>query len=275
MEEKEVKTERIGQEQFQDFLFNKDTSWQEIIYDLINTEQLDPWDIDLSTLSQKFLTKVRELEEANFTLSSKVLLVSSLLLRIKSELLLNKYIRDLDDILFNKKEEEQQTLDLKEYEDFDVPELLPRTPLPRYKKISLQELVTALGKAVQTEERRVVRKRAEKEAYEQTKYFLPKKTINIQDRIKNTHKKIKSLFQSQNKVPFSEFSGPKKQDKIDHFIPLLHLDNHSHLWLHQENHLEEIWIHKDGEQFITKDEIVTDNIERKFEEQIENETNDK
>tara|TARA_Y100000310_G_C20632434_1_gene789356 strand:- start:855 stop:1679 length:825 start_codon:yes stop_codon:yes gene_type:complete len=271
MKEKEAKTERIGQDQFQDFLFNKDTSWQEIIYDLINTEQLDPWDINLSVLSQKYLTKVRELEEANFTLSSKVLLVCSLLLRIKSELLLNRYIRDLDDILFNKQEEEQQILDLKEYEDLEVPELLPRTPLPRYKKISLQELVTALGKAVQTEERRITRKRAEKEAYEQTKFFLPKKTINIQDHIKRVHSRIKTLFQSQEKIPFSQFSGPKKQDKIHHFIPLLHLDNHNHLWLQQENHLEEIWIHKSGEQFITKDEIITDNIERKFEEQIEKE----
>jgi segregation and condensation protein A len=273
MTEKGADSERINQEQFQDFLFDKEMSWQEIIYDLINTEQLDPWDINLTILSQKYLVRIRELEEANFMLSSKVLLVCSLMLRIKSELLLNRYIRDLDDILFNKQEEEQHTLDLKDYEDLDVPELLPRTPLPRYKKISLQELVQALGKAVQTEERRFVRKRAEKEAYERTKYFMPKQTINIQDRIKSVHKRIKSLFQTQEKIPFSQFSGPKKQDKIDHFIPLLHLDNHNHLWLHQKEHLEEIWIHKDGEQFITKDEIITDNIERKFEESLENENN--
>ena len=47
----------IGQEQFQTFVFNQDVSWQEIIYDLINTEQLDPWDIDLAVLSQKYLKK--------------------------------------------------------------------------------------------------------------------------------------------------------------------------------------------------------------------------
>jgi len=267
MERKGVKPERIGQEQFQDFVFNEDMSWQELIYDLINTSQLDPWDINLSILSQRYLERIKELEEANFMMSSKVLLVCSLLLRIKSELLLNRYIRDLDDILFSKKEE-QQTLDFREYEDIDVPELLPRTPLPRYKKISLQELVLALSKAVKTEERRTIRKRTEKEIYERAKLFMPKKSINIQDRIKNVHSRIKQLFQTQEKIPFSEFSGPKRQDKIDHFIPLLHLDNHNHLWLHQEKYLEEIWIHKDGEKFITKDEIITDNIERKFEESI-------
>ena len=261
--------QKIGQEQFQDFVFNENMSWQEIIYDLINTEQLDPWDIDLSLLSRRYLERIKELEEANFMLSSKVLLVSSLLLRIKSELLINRYIRDLDDILFNKKEEEQEVLNLIDDEDINVPTLLPRTPLPRYKKISLQELVLALGKAVQTEERRFIRKNAEKEMYERTKFFMPRKTINIQDRIKKVHQRIKLLFETQEKIPFSQFSGPKKQEKIDHFIPLLHLDNHNHLWLQQEKHLDEIWIHKSGEAFITKDEIITDNIERSFEELLE------
>ncbi len=65
--------DRIGQEQFQTFVFNQDISWQEIIYDLINTEQLDPWDIDLAVLSQKYLEKIRVLEETNFIISSRVL----------------------------------------------------------------------------------------------------------------------------------------------------------------------------------------------------------
>src|SRR3989344_5209039 len=99
------KPEKIGQEQFHHFVFGHELSWQEIIYDLINTEQLDPWDINLSIVSQKYLEKIREFEEANFVLGSKVLLVASLMLRIKSEILINHYIRDLDNILFNNKQE--------------------------------------------------------------------------------------------------------------------------------------------------------------------------
>jgi len=105
-DEKEANIEKIGQEQFHSFVFNPDMTWQEVIYDLINTEQLDPWDIDLGALSQRYLERIRELEEADFMLSSKVLLISSLMLRIKSELLINRYIKDLDDVLFNKKEKE-------------------------------------------------------------------------------------------------------------------------------------------------------------------------
>jgi len=262
--------EKIQQNQFNSFVFNEEMSWQEIIYDLINSEQLDPWDIDLSVLSGKYLETIRGLEEANFMLSSKVLLISSLMLRIKAELLLNHYIKDLDDILFNKEKEEKQ-MKLPEAFDEEIPELLPRTPLPRYKKISLKELVSALSKAVATEDRRIIKKRFAKEIYEKTLYFLPRKSINIQQHIKNIHGKVKDLFKKHDKIKFSEFSGPKKQDKVDHFIPLLHLDNQNHIWLQQNKHLEEIWLHKNGDEFVEKDDIITDNIEAEFEKSLENE----
>src|SRR3989339_190069 len=83
---------KIQQEQIHDILFNREIGWKDIIYDLINTEQLDPWDINIVLLTDKFLEKIRQIEETNFFISSKVLLAAALLLRIKSEILLNKYV---------------------------------------------------------------------------------------------------------------------------------------------------------------------------------------
>ncbi|MBS3066554.1 segregation/condensation protein A [Candidatus Pacearchaeota archaeon] len=264
------KIDKIGQEQFHSFVFGDKMSWQEIIYDLINTEQLDPWDIDLSLLSQRYLERVRKLEEANFSLSSKVLLVASLMLRIKSELLMNYYIKSLDDILFGKKvKEEQQILKFDEYDEDEIPELIPKTPLPRFKKISIQELISALDQAVKTENRRIFKKEVEKESYERTMLFVPKNSVSLVDRIKNIRERISQVFQKQEKIAFSEFSGPKREEKIQTFIPLLHLDNHNKLWLQQERHLEEIWIHKSGKQFIQRDEIITNKLEAQFEDRLD------
>ena len=95
---------KIQQEQIHDILFNREIGWKDIIYDLINTEQLDPWDINIVLLTDKFLEKIRQIEETNFFISSKVLLAAALLLRIKSEILLNKYVKSIDEILFGKKE---------------------------------------------------------------------------------------------------------------------------------------------------------------------------
>src|SRR3989344_3512272 len=105
----------VKQEQIHDLLFSREIGWQEIIYDLINTEQLDPWDINLSVLTNKYLAKIQELEEADFFVSSKVLLAASLLLRIKSDILLNYDLPGLDEILFGKEKEkkyEQERIEL-------------------------------------------------------------------------------------------------------------------------------------------------------------------
>ncbi len=268
MEKEEI--QKINQDQFHDFVFREDVSWQEIIYDLINTEQLDPWDINLSILSNKYLKKIRELEEANFFLTSKVLLVASLMLKLKSELLMNKYIKDLDDVLFERKKEEiQEKIYFEDWDEEELPELLPRTPLPRNKKISLNELIGALEKAVRTETRRETKKKEEVEQEERVKKLMPKKTISLSDKIKHIGNKVFDILQKQDKIKFSEFTGPKKQDKINTFIPLLHLDNHNKLYLNQLKHFDEIWIHKDGSKFFQKDEIVTSNIENEFEKVLE------
>ena len=99
------------QEQIHNILFNREIGWQEIVYDLINTEQLDPWNINIIILSNKYLERIQELEEDNFFISSKVLLAAALFLRIKSEILLNKYIRSIDEILFGNKQEVRKPLE--------------------------------------------------------------------------------------------------------------------------------------------------------------------
>ena len=102
IEDKNNQAERVGQNELYNLLVSRELSWQAIIYDLIKSEQLDPWDIDLVLLTQKYLEKIKELEEASFHVSSKILHAAAILLRIKSEILLSKYLKSLDEILFGK-----------------------------------------------------------------------------------------------------------------------------------------------------------------------------
>ena len=67
--------------QIYDIVTGKNPSWQSIIYELIGTEQIDPWNVDLGFLCQGYFEKIKEMEEHNFFISSKVLLAASLLLR--------------------------------------------------------------------------------------------------------------------------------------------------------------------------------------------------
>jgi len=232
----------VGQEQIHGLLFGDKLSWQSIIYDLINTEQLNPWDIDISILANKFLEKVKELEEANFFVSSKVLFAASLLLRIKSEILLNYHLPGLDDILFGKKENKKYVQERIE-PDEEVPELVPRTPLPRHRKVTLKELMSALGKAVRTENRRIEKVVVARRRELETNISIPKSSFNLKDGMRGVRGTLKKLFgEKENKISFSEVLENNGGDKVGTFVPLLHLDNSHKILMEQEDHLEEIFI---------------------------------
>ena len=240
--EKEVSN--VKQEQIHDILFNREIGWQEIIYDLINTEQLDPWNIDIIVLSEKYLEKMQEFEEADFFVSSKVLLAASLLLRIKSEILLNKYIKSIDEILFGQKEKREHVLERIELDE-EIPELIPRSPIPRFRKVTLKELMDSLNKAIITENRRIKKEIINRNALRETGIVLPKRKFSIKNKIKEIYENLFSHFEKNKehkKISFTKFVGSDRDKRIISFSPLLHLENQKKVWLEQETHFDEIYI---------------------------------
>lgn len=244
LNEKEVVKPSVKQDQIHDLLFSREIGWQEIIYDLINTEQLDPWDVNISILTNKYLEKIQVLEEADFFVSSKVLLAASLLLRIKSEILLSKYMRSIDEILFGKKEEKKYGLERIELDE-EIPELIPRSPMPRFKRVTLQELMESLGKAITTENRRIGKEVIKSSALREAGISLPKRSFSIKDKIREIYGRLFSHLKDEEKmkkISFTELAGESKEEKIISFSPLLHLENQKRIWLEQEAHFDEIYI---------------------------------
>ncbi|MCK5624821.1 segregation/condensation protein A [Candidatus Pacearchaeota archaeon] len=244
--EKEVDPSKnsIKQDQVHDLLFNREIGWQEIIYDLINTEQLDPWNINITILTERYLEKIQNLEEADFFVSSKVLLAAALLLRIKSEILLNKHLKSIDEILFGAKEQKKHVLERIELDE-EIPILVPKTPMSRVKKVTLQELMEALNKAIVTENRRIKKEIINKNALREVGISLPKKNFSIKDKIKELYEKLFGHFEENKdsvKVSFTDFVGKSKEERLISFSPLLHLENQKKVWLEQEEHFEEIHI---------------------------------
>lgn len=236
--------DRIGNEHLYEILTSKEVSWQAIIYDLINSGQLDPWDIDLVVLASRYIEKIRSLEEANFFVSSKVLLAASLILRIKSEILLDEHIKSIDDILFGRKEQEPRKIEKILIDENDLPILYPRTPMPRLRKVSLQELMSALSKAINTENRRIRKEITERRLERDAEIVLPKASrASIKDRIRKIYSKFLTLFKNKkSRIGYTELVGSDRDERIAAFLPVLHLDHQQRVFLEQEKHLDEIWV---------------------------------
>ena len=94
------------EEQIYNLLVKKDdVTWQTIIYDIVKSGEIEPWNIDLSKLAAKYLETIKNLQEHNFFISGKVVLASALLLRMKSDRLINDYIAEFDSVLYPPQED--------------------------------------------------------------------------------------------------------------------------------------------------------------------------
>ncbi len=233
--------DRINQDQFFNLISSEEIGWQSVIYDLIKTEQLDPWDIDLAILAEKYVKIIQKLEEADFFVSSKILLACSLLLRLKSEILINSYIQDLNDALYGKKEDKKYEIEKILIDDDELPILVPRTPMARYKKVTLKELITALDKAITTENRRIKKEIKGRQAEKSTLRVMPRDNfVPLKTRIKTMFGMIKKhIDNGNNHLEFSEVA-PDKEEKLATFVPMLHLSNDGKIFLRQKVHFEEI-----------------------------------
>lgn len=234
---------RIGQDQFFDMITNDDLGWQAIIYDLIKTEQLDPWDINIAVLADKYLVVIQDMEEANFFVSSKVLLACSLLLRLKSEILVNSYIQDLNQILYGVKEEKKYEIEKIELDENELPILVPKTPMSRNRKVTLDELMKALNQAIETENRRIRKEIKERKAGKDVLTVLPRSShIPLKVRIKTIFEVLRSYIKGDEEHMKFSHLAPSKEEKLASFVPVLHLSNTKKVHLRQPIHFEEIHI---------------------------------
>ncbi len=68
----------------------------EIILDLVKEGKLDPWNIDIIDLYDKYMKRISELKQENLRSVGKAILFSSTLLKIKSDILQGISINDFD-----------------------------------------------------------------------------------------------------------------------------------------------------------------------------------
>ena len=249
------------QDKILDMVMKEDEiTWKAMLMDLVKAEGMNPWDIDITLLAQKFLEQVRAFKETDLKVSGKVFLAAAILLRVKSKRLLSEDISNLDRLFAQSEEDEDADglLDeLSEKEDRFAMEreklrdvdLLPRTPQPRSRKVSIYDLVGALQKAMEVKKRRVFRNIPE------VKIDLNENKVDISEIITNVYGRIKVFFgrnANTEKMKFNQLiPDTSKEGKVYTFIPLLHLTNERKVNLHQFQHFGEIEI----EMIKTKKEV--------------------
>jgi segregation and condensation protein A len=221
-----------------------DITWQNIIYDLVQTEGMDPWDIDVSEIAHKFLEMLKKLKNMDFRISGKIVLASAILLKIKSNKFVEDDINALDSLMAAGDESESLLDELTGSDQAPIdkshPKLMPRTPQPRKRKVSIYDLIHALEKALEVENRRPPVFSAPR-----VKFKAPDKRIDISEVIRDVYERVNGYYSQQKntKLTFSQLiPSDSKEDKVYTFIPLLHLENQRKVDMYQKFHFGEIEI---------------------------------
>ncbi len=221
-----------------------EVTWQSIIHNLIKTEQMDPWNVDVTKLTQRYIQTVRGMQDMNFFISGKVVLASAILLKIKSNKFIDEDINNFDNFLFHQEEEIEDLDDYVDYHEHkvDIPKLGIKTPQARKRKVSVNDLIGALEKALKVDSRRRLRLQR---FLTFNKPKIPEKSVDITKLIGELYNKIISIFKKKEVVEFNELlNEPSKEEKILTLLPLLHLDHHKKVDLQQDEAFGEIFINK-------------------------------
>jgi segregation and condensation protein A len=163
----ELKPELNDIDEMEELKKNLDDTDLESLVDMAKQGDINPWDIDLEKVTSKFLQFVSSKENDNLKEAGRAIFYASVLLRMKSDFLLEESHNALniglhkeldDDALL---EEELNSHQVKQITFNDLESAIRRkyiSKAKRFRKLTLKDLINALQEAKEEEETRIYRR---------------------------------------------------------------------------------------------------------------------
>ena len=231
----------------QELIKKEEIEWEDIIDSLIANNYLNPTDIDLNLLVDYYIKIVKELknkENFDFVLTSKVLLLLVFFLKLKIEYLSREiygFEENEEDFIFEENEEFKEKREKKRKNKKKLEFIIK---LDRKRKVDLEDLKKAIKEALKDYEekkKKLVKRKKEKDLED-----LKKLEYDIEKEITFLSKKLEELKEKIIKFSFllNNLNRSGKEETIRTFMPLLYLDSQDKIELKQENPFNEIFIIK-------------------------------
>lgn len=217
-------------------------TWEEVLQRL--TSDMDPWDIDLAVLARRYRDYMQALRELEFEIPGRMVLTCSILLRMKSDVLLAmERPTDRDGLVA----ELEDAIDA-ELENWEMPSnpdefYLPVLRRPR-RQVTLLDLRDALKAAMKVSRRRAERliEQVELEDDDPFEIFEIGGT-DFAGRLRALFERIVSLLSGRRMVSFFKLlDRGDKEERVERFFEVLHLAAEGQISCSQEEFLGDILI---------------------------------
>lgn len=232
----------------------------EILVQLAEKGDIDPWDVDIIEVTNKYLLALNSNPRENLLNAGRAIFYASVLLRLKSDILLNLS----NETLLNSQQTENffpedelldqngVHIDISKLESFIVRSSLGKQQ--RKRKISLGDLIFALQQAEEEEERRALRaKLRSANAFTIAPIETSDDILEIahEEDIEEIVEKVEAIIQehltSENEKPITlSFLSEILNGKVKPFLALLFLAHSQKVVLEQKEMYGEVYIHRGG-----------------------------
>ncbi len=198
-----------------------------ILFDLLRLHRIKPWDVDITNLLNTFLSEMKKSGYIDFSASGTALLSSSVVHRMKSELVLKM---------------EQPPKPPIPKPDVEVPPPLPFPLRFEYTSTSVVEILRTLQDALEAEKEALAKKPfvlSPPSVFEQFDEFL----ANIQENIEIFYGELIKLSIRGLPLSFKDLVGGKPfLEAVRVFIMLLFLANEKKILLVQDEQAKDLFI---------------------------------
>ena len=214
-----------------------ETEWKQTLFSL--TEGMDPWNIDISELAERYRIYVRSLREFDFEIPGRMVVTCSVLLRIKAEALDIAYKVDRDKLL---EEVEGAVGEEDDWEPPIAPEqfMMPVRRRP-HRQVSVTDLKRAFVDAITVSRRRSTRLSEQVDDDPFADYELAGE--NVYERINSLFTRIKEFLSARRILSFFRLlDRGDKAERVERFLEVLHLDTAGLIRCEQEEFFSDILI---------------------------------
>ena len=208
------------------------------------TSDMDPWDIDLTILARRYRDYVQALRELEFEIPGRMVLTCSILLRMKSDVLLAmEQPTDREGLVAELEDAIEQEIETWELPDDPDAFYLPVLRRPR-RQVTLLDLRNALTAAMKVNRRRAERliEQFDLDEDDPFEYFEIGGT-DFAGRLKALLEKIVNLITGHRVLSFFRLlDRGDKEERVERFFEVLHLAAEGQITCSQKEFLGDILI---------------------------------
>ncbi len=201
-------------------------TWKEMLLEMIATEKLDPWNIDITALANSLVKKVKKMQNLELHVPANVILAAAILLKYKSNAL-----RFAEEAI-------QQEEVYEEPQAEEIPRLELVSRIPPKGPITLEDLMKEMEQVIKYENKGQLQPKKIEEII-----TMPAPEFDIEEKMDSVFALLRKKIDGEGWATFSALLEKKNAEEVIYtLIPLLHLSQKKTVDLRQDEFFGEIFI---------------------------------